>query len=145
MRTGFWTFSLRRLLVGVTVLCVLAAIMIQFPNQSLWWGLSLATLIPGVGLAFALSRLSRAPRVSLVFGLIGTAFGWPLGPTILSNPPLDWVQQLIVDAEIHLLFSTVGSLLFGGSSALAALVLVKRPRHRSGPRLVLPPDFSQHE
>jgi hypothetical protein len=98
MRAGFWTFSLRRLLVGVTVLCVLAAAMMRWPNGSLRLGLNLAPLIPGVGVAFWLSRMSRAPRVTLVLGLMGTAFGWLIAPTVLANPPLDWVQQLLSDA-----------------------------------------------
>jgi hypothetical protein len=99
------TFSLRRSLVGVTVLRVRAAAMMHWPNTSLRVALNLAPLIPGVGLAFGLSRWSRAPRVSRVSGLAGIACGWMVAPTLLANPPLDWVQQLLADAVSILLCS----------------------------------------
>ena len=105
-----WTFSLRRLLLGMTVLCVVTGLAVNFPQQALIVaavaGLLAPTLIVlQVGLLLSRRRWSTmfAGRrwSTIVWGLLGALAGICLTPTKLTNPQ-SWFEQYL---SCYLLFA----------------------------------------
>src|SRR5262245_30005431 len=82
---AFFQFSLRRLLIGVTVVCVVCASAVAFPVEALAIGGFILPCIPAALVALTLSRRSKDYARTFVFSMMGGLFGFlfltPLLPT----------------------------------------------------------------
>jgi hypothetical protein len=79
------TFSLRRLLVGVTVLCVLCALVANFPSVSLAVALAIPFMLPTIVVCAGLSWLSSRPLETCVFAVTGAFVGYVLTPGVRAE------------------------------------------------------------
>jgi hypothetical protein len=79
------TFSLRRLLVGVTVVCVICALVANFPKAAFAVVLAVPFFLPTVVVCATLPWFSLRPRGALATALAGAIIGWLLTPTLYVN------------------------------------------------------------
>jgi hypothetical protein len=85
MRDAFWSFSLRRLMVGVTVLCVLCALIANFPEAAIALALTIPFLVPTVVVCAGLPLLSSRPFSVFVATMIGAFVGRLLTPPAIAE------------------------------------------------------------
>lgn len=116
MRDAFWTFSLRRLLVGVTILCALLALVANFPAIAFAVVLAIPFVLPTIVVCAGLPWLSSRPIWTFVFTVAGAIMGWVLRPMVYwnfgSNVP-DWWTMYSLDLQTHAWPPAVGALLSG--------------------------------
>ena len=96
------TFSLRRLLFGMTALCVVAGLAVNFPLHALvaaaviGW-LAPTLLVVQIGLLFSKRRWA-----TIVWGLLGALAGTCLTPAVMAPARPSWWDQYV---SCYLLFA----------------------------------------
>ncbi|MDX1944342.1 MAG: hypothetical protein SFU86_02970 [Pirellulaceae bacterium] len=115
------TFSLRWLLLLVTVASGLLGLAVNFPDHAIGLGWFVGTLVPSMILLLLLSLASPRPRSAIACGLLGaTVFGFIFMPAILGVGP---EPQTIWDYFVTYYLPTaipasVGALITGGAVVL---------------------------
>jgi hypothetical protein len=82
MRNAFWTFSLRRLLVGVTILCALLALVANFPEPAYAVALAIPFFVPTFVVCAGLTGLSSLPIEAFALTFLGATVGLLLTPGV---------------------------------------------------------------
>jgi len=105
------TFSLSRLMLGVTVFCVLCGLAVNFPLAVILCAFVAAlSLPPAVVVWFALARYSKQ-RGSLLWNVVIGAFAGCMGGVIASGGDFvgpSWLGFLSV-----MIYSSIGALVWG--------------------------------
>lgn len=121
------TFSLQRLMIGITLFCVVCGLAWNFPQETLAYALLLALFIPTVIVCQVLVSFSRARMTTLVLSLVGAAivvvFNQPV--MLMGSPRTVWqcIEPMIVPMAT---VPPLGALIFGGGSILADEHLFRR-------------------
>ena len=116
MPAGFWTFSLRRLLVGVTVLCVLLALVVNFPEVALALVLPAVFFLPTAVVCAAVPSFSSRPRGALAIAIGGAMVGWLLAPqTFYENRSgyADWENLYSLELQTQAWAAAAGAFFLG--------------------------------
>ena len=85
MRDAFWTFSLRRLLVGVSVLCAILALVANFPEVAISLALAIPFFVPTIVVCSGLSWLSSRPIPTFATTFVGAFVGLLLTPGVIAE------------------------------------------------------------
>ena len=127
------TFSLRRLFIGVTTLCVVAGIGVNFPQATLVAVLMLPHLAVMVVCAWLICIFSLRRRLSFAISLFGGLNGFLIAPRTVCDFRGSWWDLYATTFMDDTLCTAGGAILMG----LASLWLF-------GAREIEPVD-SQHE
>ncbi len=96
---AFFQFSLQRLLVGVTVVCVICAIAVAFPNQFLAVGLTIGMFVPALVVALVFTALSAKRVWTFNVSMLGALVGYVLSP-VMTGFYSNWVHRLVSNFEL---------------------------------------------
>lgn len=116
MRVMSLTFSLRRLLVGVTVVCVLCALVANFPQAAHAVVLGIPFVAPTIVMCAVLPWCSSRPLLTLFAAIAGAWIGWMYFPhTIheLRSEPPDWWDMYSYTLQSQAFPAAAGAF-FGG-------------------------------
>src|SRR5688572_4289730 len=89
------TYSLRRLMIGITILCVVAGLAVNFPAQTLAAAMIAAYFLPAIAICYLFTLRNRRRVLVNVIGLAGAAIGFLAMPRIMSNPPLTFWDEFL--------------------------------------------------
>jgi hypothetical protein len=125
------TFSLQRLMLAITLICIACSIAVAYPQASLAYALLLALFTPTVIVCQILVSLSSPNQrmTTLLIALLGAFLGFVFVLPVFGfegRPTTIWqaIQPLILPITIG---PTVGALALGGAALLDDLL---RLRHR---------------
>ena len=111
-------FSLRRLLIAVTIISSVLALALTFPVATAELVTVNLLLIAPAGIVFSIAFwLSKNRRRTTIILIAGILLGWLLAPKLFvswSRPPTFW-------DEFRIDFDTIGLFMFGGAIAAAVL------------------------
>jgi hypothetical protein len=116
-----FTFSLRRLMIGITILCVVAGLAVSFPWYVLAAAFAFAFLLPAAGISFLMSKFSWRPTLTFAAGLNGAIIATlGLGPVVFETTGP--VNRPFTETASFLAFYKDLYLGFAGCAALGAVV-----------------------
>jgi hypothetical protein len=122
---SFFQFSLRRLLAGVTVVCVLCALAVAFPAQALAVGLLLAVIGPGLIVAAGVAAASSQRFRAFFLTMAGAFMGGTLAP-MRTGPFQSSLDEYLVRLYYAAPCVLGGALLAGG--LVLFIEFINRPR-----------------
>jgi hypothetical protein len=86
-------FSLRFVLLLITVCCSFASAVKAWPEEMLYLGLFPSAMIPPIAVIALFTWLSADRPTCLLSGIFGTLFGVILSPAVMNEPPdRNWVD-----------------------------------------------------
>jgi hypothetical protein len=117
-----YQFTLRRLLLGVTLICVVCSLLVKFPEGCLLAGYVALTLLPAIGVALVIRALSAYKSWAFVISLLGSVMGHVLAPYRTGS------LHYAMDFDIAAPMAACGAFLFGGSFLFVELLTRLRRR-----------------
>jgi hypothetical protein len=114
------TFSLSRLLLFITLLCLLCGLAVNFPLQTLAFVFIAGAFVPTAIVCLTLVSFSRRRMTVLIISMLGAGICVLLGPAqIHMGPPPRTVWESVQPLYAGMSFPALGALLLG-ATALAA-------------------------
>jgi len=120
------TFSLARLMLGITLFCILCALAVNYREASFAYALLFASFVPTAIVCLTLVSFSRRRKTVLFCSIIGALMiGMCCLPVQLLPPPGDptriWTHTAPMFSAMTV-FPPLGALLFGGAALLVDLL-----------------------
>ncbi|MEL7500577.1 MAG: hypothetical protein AAFN77_23495 [Planctomycetota bacterium] len=124
-------FSLRRMLIAVTIVGAVLAVAISFPIATAEWvTVNLLLIAPSAFVFNAAVWFSKNRQRTTIMLIGGVFLGWLISPKLFvswSRPPTFW-------DEFNIDFDTIGLFMFGGAIAAAVLdIIVTLATHKPDP------------
>ncbi len=113
-------FSLRRLLIILTIACVILAFAAAFPVTCLEIAGRCCLLLPTLAVCAAVSFLSSRRVLVFAYGATGAIVGWLLSPSMtgLSSPSRSW-GAFVDHFTLYAIPPAIGALFLGGIAMAA--------------------------
>ena len=130
------TFTLRRLFLNVTVLCVITAISVAFPKALVRLSLAVGLFLPTITVCTAFAYVSGRKKIVFGISLTGGLVAWLLTPRIYVswNGLPSWWDLYVLDFQTQAIPAAIGALCFGG---IAWMCGGRSPRLSHGPAKTL--------
>lgn len=120
------TFTLKRLFINITVLCVVFALVRAFPEYALHTAPQIAALLPALFIVVLFAYLPPRHFINVVFAVLGSLFGvlffWPYFLVAWNAPPTWWDVFLLGLSTVGM-GASIGALTVGGLSWLFSLII----------------------
>ncbi len=107
-------FTIRRLLINVTILCVVLALAVTFPQLARSLTLFLLLYLPTLIVLGTACYFSSQPIRTLLVVVVGAILGWVVSPRIFVNRdvPMTFWDSFILDFKTAGVFTAVAALVF---------------------------------